>query len=322
MKNLFSFFILLILVNLAANAQQEPLFSNYMLSRPITNPGFAGADKTINALFLNRTMFAGMGEGKPVTSVFGVDAPFEIFGARSGVGLLVISDELGFNTNVNVNATYAYHHSLQNGTLGGGLSFGFNNYNIVDPTWITPGDGSSASGDPLIPNQLSTLTLSVGLGAYYATNEYYLGLSATNLNRADIVDTKTDQTEEVINYYAPHYYLIGAYNIALPDPLFDLQPSFLLRTDLSAYVLDLNGKVLYKKKYWGGIGLRISPYNFAAINFLGGLELLNGLSVGYAMDVNVGGMFLGGATSHEIIVSYSFNLEGKRDQKYKSVRYL
>ena len=69
MKKLFSFFILYILFTLAANAQQEPQISNYMLTKPIINPAFVGAEKTINAYFMNRSQFAGFGKYKPGTSV-------------------------------------------------------------------------------------------------------------------------------------------------------------------------------------------------------------------------------------------------------------
>lgn len=324
MKKIFSFFILFILVNLAANAQNEPLFSNYMLMRNLTNPGFVGADKTINAIFNNRTMFAGFGEGKPVSSVFGVEAPFEILGARSGVGILIVSDEIGFFTSVNVDASYAYHHQLEGGTLGGGITMGFND-NSIEPVWFIPSDGDrfgTVEGDDLIPDAFSTPTFNVGLGVYYETPRYYIGFSATKVNRADWVSTGTDQTEMNVGYNTPTYYLTGAYNIELPDPLFDLRPSFMLRSDFAAYMLDVNGTVYYQKKYWAGLGLRVSPANIAALTILGGVELMNGLNIGYALDINTSAMFLGAATSHEVLVTYSFNLDTKRDQKYKSVRYL
>jgi hypothetical protein len=108
----------------------------------------------------------------------------------------------------------------------------------------------------------------------------------------------------------------------LPDPLFDLQTSFLLQSDLAAYSLDVNGTIFFKSKYWGGIGLRTTPQNISAFTVLGGIELMNGLNLGYALDINTNAMFPSGGTSHEVMVTYSFNLDTKRDQKYKSVRYL
>jgi type IX secretion system PorP/SprF family membrane protein len=337
MKKIFSFFILFILVNLAAIAQQEPLYSNYMLLRSVTNPGFTGADKTINAIFTNRTMFAGFGNGKsiasdgktvvssgkPVTSVFGVEAPVEIFGLRSGLGLVIINDEIGFNTNVNVDFTYAYHHQMEYGTFGFGLTMGFNSYQI-EPEWYTPtGDyWTSPGSDNLIPEQFKDLTFGLGLGAYFETTKYYLGFSTSKINSPSLIEPK-GSIEKTVGFFAPNYYLTGAYNIELPDPLFDMRPSFVLRSDLAAFSLDMNGTIYYKNKYWAGLGLRVTPLNISSINLLGGTELANGLRLGYAMDINTSYMLsAGAATSHEVIVTYSFNLDTKRDQKYKSIRYL
>jgi len=319
MKKKFSFFLLLILVNLAAEAQQEPLFSNYMFARTITNPAFVGADKTINALFCDRAMFAGV-KGKPVTSAFGVDAPVEIFGTHSGLGLLIMNDKIGFQSDISVDLTYSYHHSLKNGTLGVGIKAGFNNYSIKPEDWISP-DGNNGSGDEYVPEEFSNMIFNVNFGAYYETTQYYLGFSATKLNRGVIFDPE-DLEKIEYGYYVPHFYLTGAYNIELPDPLFDLQTSFLARTDLAGYSVDLNGTMFFKKKYWGGLGLRVSPRNIESFTLLGGVELVNGLNLGYALDVNTSYLIFKGATSHEVILTYSFNIDTKRDKKYKSVRYL
>jgi type IX secretion system PorP/SprF family membrane protein len=326
MKNYFSFFILFILVNLAAKAQQEPLFSNYMFLRTITNPSFVGAENTINATFCNRTMFAGF-EGKPVTSTFGVETPVDLFGKRTGFGIAMMKDKIGFQKITKVDFSFAYHHNLKNGILGTGLSLGFSNYSI-DPTWndeISGNDGSytwATSGDPLVPSDFSAVDFALGCGVYYETPQYYIGLSGSNLNQANISNAK--ETGEVRDYlyYVAEYKLTGAYNIEMRDPLFDLRSSFVLRSDLAAYMLDLNATMFYKKKYWAGAGLRVSAKNIASFTLLGGTELVNGLNVGYALDINTSYMIYGGATSHEIVITYSFNIDTKRDMKYKSVRYL
>jgi type IX secretion system PorP/SprF family membrane protein len=333
MKNYFSFFILFILVNLAAQAQQEPLFSNYMLMQSVTNRSLVGANKAIEAVFCNRTEFAGFNNdlensGVPVTSVFGVEAPVEIFGKQSGIGILMMNDKIGLQQDVKVDFTFAYHHKMESGTLGIGVSLGFNNYSI-SPDWnlgeLNDDDYSDYwdESDPSIPvSEIQPIIFGIGMSAYYQTPLYYVGLSASNINRGVISNVDEANNEVVYAYYAANFNLAGAYNIELPDPLFDLQPTFVLHTDLAAYSLDLNATMLYKKRHWAGLGLRMSPRNIASFTLLGGTELVNGLNVGYALDVNTSGMINGGATSHEIIITYSFNIESKRDMKYKSVRYL
>ncbi len=71
--------------------------------------------------------------------------------------------------------------------------------------------------------------------------------------------------------------------------------------------------------YWGGVAYRYEE----AVIFTGGLELKNGIMVGYSYDWNRGdvGRYIGG--SHEVTFSYSFGLKaGKRQKIYKSVRFL
>lgn len=314
------------MVNLAAIAQTDPLFSNYMINRTFKNPGFVGAEKTINAVFNNRTMFAGLGDGKPVTSVFGIDAPVNLFGANTGVGVLIMSNKFGFFENVYVNASFSYHHSLQNGKLGGGVSVGAVNTILETGSWEIPNDEEyfgSIDGDDLIPSggEYNQTVLGVNAGLYYETPEYYVGLSGTNLNRANWISTSQENKDYTVGYFPAHFYLTGTYNIELPNPLFDLHPSMMLRTDLASYSLDLNGTFYYDNKYWFGGGVRTSFRSIDAFTFLGGVKLMNGLNIGYAMDLNLG-MILVAPTSHEVFVTYSFNLDTKRDQKYKSVRFL
>jgi type IX secretion system PorP/SprF family membrane protein len=324
MKNYFSFFILFILVNLAAKAQDEPLFSNYMFLRTVTNPGFVGAENTINATFCNRTMFAGF-EGKPVTSTFGVEAPVDLFGKRTGIGIVMMNDKIGFQQLVKVDLSLAYHHKLKNGTLGFGINLGFNNYSIA-PDWKFPSADdeyySWSAADEAIPPKFSTMDFALGFGVYYETPQYYVGLSASNLNRGDVSYAAQNSEEIVYLYYSSVYKLSGAYNIELPNPLFDMRPSFILRSDLAAYALDMNATMFYKTRYWFGFGLRVTPRNIASFTLLGGTELINGLNVGYALDINTSSMIYKGATSHEVVITYSFNIDTKRDMKYKSVRYL
>ncbi len=69
----------------------------------------------------------------------------------------------------------------------------------------------------------------------------------------------------------------------------------------------------------GGVSYRYQE----ALIFMGGMELKNGIMVGYSYDWNVSdvGKYTGG--SHEVTVAYHFGLQwGKRQKIYKSVRFL
>ena len=63
-------------------------------------------------------------EGAPKTLVFSADAAINAFGAPGGIGLNIVSDELGFEKNTQINANYAYSKTLSIGKLGIGISLG------------------------------------------------------------------------------------------------------------------------------------------------------------------------------------------------------
>jgi type IX secretion system PorP/SprF family membrane protein len=316
MKKIFSFLYLVIIVKLAAFGQQDPQFTNNMHYKLGVNPGFAGSEGTISGIILNRYQWVGF-EGAPKTLVFSADAAINAFGSPGGIGLNIVSDELGFEKNTQINANYAYSKTLGIGKLGIGLSLGLFNKSI-NGEWEVPEDDfgiyTQPSSDPAIPQgEVSQMALDAGFGLYLSSNQYYLGASVTHINQAAIKFSDLAST-----YLVRHYYLMGGYNIKLSDPLFELRPSFLFKSDFASWQLDLNANIVFNKRFWGGITYRVQD----AIALLMGMEMENGLRFGYSFDLTTSALAHYGYGSHEIFVSYSLDLERNRNQKYKSIRFL
>ncbi|MDR2848526.1 MAG: PorP/SprF family type IX secretion system membrane protein, partial [Bacteroidales bacterium] len=82
------------------DAQQDPQYSQYMFNQLAINPGYAGSRDAICATALHRQQWVGL-KGAPVTSVFSAHTPFQLFGQSHGVGLNIVSDQLGFNKDIN-----------------------------------------------------------------------------------------------------------------------------------------------------------------------------------------------------------------------------
>ncbi len=316
MKKIFSFLYLLIIVKLAAFSQQDPQFTNNMFYKLGVNPGFAGAEGTISGILLNRYQWVGF-EGAPKTLIFSADATINAFGSPGGIGLNIVSDELGFEKNTQINVNYAYSKTLRAGKLGIGLSLGLYNKSI-NGEWEVPEDNlgiyTQPSSDPAIPQgEVSQLALDAGLGLYLSSNRYFVGASVTHINQASIKFSDLAST-----FLVRHYYLMGGYNIKMSDPLFELRPSFLFKSDLASWQLDLNTNIVFNERFWGGITYRVQD----AIALLMGMEMENGLRFGYSFDLVTSALSRYGYGSHEIFVSYSLNLERSRNQKYKSIRFL
>jgi type IX secretion system PorP/SprF family membrane protein len=247
--------------------------------------------------------------------IFNVNTPFSLFGLRSGAGLLVEADQYGFSNDVNLSLSYSYLFSLGSGTLGAGFSAGVLNKALA-PEWFIPSGPSHTppAGDPLIPeNDESFIALDIGAGVYYQGLNYYAGFSVTHLNQPEI------KYSETATYVSRQYYLTAGYFFQLPNPSLELIPSVFIVNDGATTQYLATGMVRYNKKIWGGVSYRISD----AITGFAGVELYNGLKIGYGYDFPISEIRKGTSGSHEFVVSYSFDLGlGKTVTKYKSIRFL
>jgi len=314
MKKLNITFLFLLLLLQPALSQQDPLSSQYMFNTLTYNPGVAGTSGMICATALNRQQWIGF-QGAPSTTIFNVSMPVSLFRIKSGVGLLVESDNIGFDKDINLSVSYSYLMDLGMGKLGIGISVGMLN-KTLSPNWQIPtGDAHTpVSGDPLIPeNKESFVAFDAGFGLYYKTDKYYAALSATHINQPKIRFTKGEP------YISRHYYLTSGYTLQLPNPSLELIPSVFAFSDGKVAQVSITSLVRYNKKVWGGVSYRAGD----ALTGIVGLELFNGIRLGYAYDFTLSDIRRNSSGSHEFMINYCFDLSlGKSPMKYKSIRFL
>jgi len=314
MKKLNIAFLFLLLPLQSVLAQQDPLSSQYMFNTLTFNPGVAGTSGMICATAMNRQQWIGF-KGAPSTTLFNISSPVSLFGIKSGVGLLVESDNIGFNKNINLSGSYSYLMDLGMGKLGIGLSLGMLN-TTINPTWEIPvGDAHTpVSGDPLIPeNKESYVALDAGFGLFYKADKYYASLSVTHINQPKIKFSKGTP------YFSRHYYLTGGYNLQLPNPSLELIPSFFALSDGKVVQIAVTSLIRYNKKVWGGVSYRAGD----ALIGIVGVELFNGIRLGYSYDFTISDIGKSSSGSHEFMINYCFDLSlGKSPMKYKSIRFL
>ncbi|HEX2970563.1 MAG TPA: type IX secretion system membrane protein PorP/SprF [Bacteroidales bacterium] len=307
-------FLFLLLFTGMVFSQQDPLSSHYMFNTLTYNPGVAGTSGMICATALTRQQWVGF-DGAPATTLFNVSAPVSPFRIRSGVGLLVESDNVGFDKDINLTGIYSYLVDVGSGSLGIGISLGMLNKSI-SPEWEIP-EGDShvpAAGDPLIPEtKESYVAFDAGLGLYYRTEKYYLGGSVTHINQPEIKFTKGTP------YISRHYYVTAGYILALPNPSLELLPSIFAFSDGKTIQANTTALIRYNKKVWGGVSFRAGDAIIGMIGF----ELFNGIRIGYAYDFTMSDIKKSSSGSHEFMVNYCFDLSlGKTAEKYKSIRFL
>ncbi len=294
-------------------AQQDPQFSLNKLNQLTVNPGYAGSLNVINVSLLNRYQWVGF-PGAPVTTVFNADAALKLIGKNDGLGISIMNDAIGYEKNVSVGLIYSWRTEVGGGKLGSGISLGLMNKNIK-PDW-TSADGSELVNlsDPAIPKQeVNGILADIGAGLYYENRDYYLAISVKHINQPSF-------SYELAGKYSMrrHYYFMGGYNLRMKNEMFELLPTFFLKTDATAYQVDLDMIVLYDKRLWGGLGLRPGD----AVILTLGAELRNGIKFGYAYDISTSALSRYNSGSHEVFLAYSIMLGKKKTHKYKSVRFL
>jgi type IX secretion system PorP/SprF family membrane protein len=295
----------------SAFGQQDPQFSQIMFNQMSVNPGFSGSGDMINVTAINRIQWVGF-DGSPSTTAFSVNAPITPFGFKSGVGMTILSDNPGFNKDLGLNLAYAARLKVGKGMLGIGASGGFVN-NTIDPKWNYP----DVTSDPAIPKgKESSVAFDLGFGLYYNTENMYFGLSATHLN-----GTKMNKAVMPARY-TRQYYLTGGYMLNMPNPAWQFNPSVYVVSDLFLSQISLSANLKYNKKFWGGVSYRIGRLGEAITGMLG-VELFNGLRIGYAYEFSMREISAYNDGSHEFMLGYSFALKKERPpQQYKSIRFL
>lgn len=294
--------------------QQDPVYSQYMYNFHSFNPGSAGVSGMVCMTATSRQQWLGF-KGAPSTTGFSVNAPVRLFGSESGIGMVIMNDKTGFDSDIKLSGSYSYHFELGNGKLGVGISLGMLN-KTLNPSWQIPESDAHTpvSGDPLIPeNKESHIAFDAGVGAYYSTEKYYAGVSITHINEPKIKFSKGEP------YLSRHYYATAGYSLNLGNPSYELIPSVFVFSDGHLVQFTINSMLRYNKKVWGGVSYRAGD----ALTGIVGIELYNGIRIGYSYDFILSDIRKSSSGSHEFMVNYCFDISlGKSPMKYKSVRFL
>jgi len=309
------YLLLIVLVSFAAlpaKAQYDPSFSHYWAMEPSFNPAAVGKESKLNVTAAYNHGFTGF-ENNPRTMYAGADMPFFFIGAYHGAGVQFLNDQIGLFHHTRFALQYAYKFKL----FGGRLSVG------VQPSLLSEKfNGSSGldladSSDPAFTSSdLNGTAFDLAAGLFYTHRQWYAGASVQHalaplVELGEKNEIQLDRT----------YYLTGGYNIRLRNPFLTIHPSLLARTDLTAWRVDVSGRLKYtndKKVMY--LGASYSPKTSVTV-FVGGN--FHGISLGYSYEMYTSAVSVGNG-SHELCIGYQtdLNLYKKGRNKHKSVRFL
>lgn len=293
MKKFYIIFVLLIATQVYG--QQDPQYTQYMYNMNVINPAYAGSKENLSFGLLYRTQWAGI-DGAPETSTFFTHLPV---GERVGVGLSVISDEIGPVKENNVYADFSYtlklggEHRLAFGVKAGAT---FHDIGLVDLDLID-------DGDPFFAQNINTTTPNIGAGFFYYSDNYYLAASVPNILSSVHLDTDGNS----LGSEAAHYFVTGGYVFQV-SPNTKLKPSFLVKSAFSAPTsFDVNLNALFFEKVELGASYRFDDSISGLINF----AVTPTVRIGYAYDNVSSDIRRYAPASHEVFLLFDLNFRRK-----------
>jgi len=302
------FIVSILTLSLCANAQQDPLFSQYMFNRLIINPAFAGNSNLVSGTLTYKKQFVGL-ERSPETQVFTFHGPIQT--KFMGLGFKAIHDKIGVTNQTYLSGIYSYHIGFANGKLSLGLEGGIFSQSIDFPDRIRADKIDNA----IPPNKESTIVPDAALGIYFHSEKFYFGASAYHL-----IAGKLDYTDYGRNIFARlsrHYFLTNGYFINEGENI-KFEPSWLLKyVPGSPFQIDFNLNSTFKDIVTMGVSYRTD----GEVIFLVKYSFKEQLVLGYAFDYAISNLASYNNGSHEIMVSYNIKLLEPARKKEIDPRY-
>lgn len=286
--------ILIVLIAIKTQGQQDPQYTQYMYNMNVMNPAYAGSKENLSFGLLYRTQWTGL-DGAPKTGTFFGHMPVS---DKMGVGLSVISDQIGPVKETNTYADVSYTLKLAGEHR---LAFGIK----AGATFHDLGLGSVALIDQNDPyfTDVSGVTPNVGAGVFYYTNNYYLAFSVPNI----LSSVKLDANGTKYGTETSHYFLTGGYVFQVSENT-KLKPSFLVKSAFTAPTsFDVNLNALFFEKFEIGASYRLDDSFSGLINF----AITPSIRVGYAYDNVTSDIKKYAPASHEFILLFDLNFAKK-----------
>ncbi len=282
MKKYYIILIVLLVASFqSVEAQQDAQYTQYMYNTLSINPAYAGSRGVLSIAGLYRSQWVGL-DGAPETGTFNIHSPIGPKG-KVGLGFSVINDRIGEGVNDETYFDIAFSYTIQTSPTGK-MSFGLKaGGHLLNVDFTRLNQFTSELGqDNNIDNRFSP---NLGLGFYYHTDKFYVGLSAPNLLETDhFEESPTFNTEgRSVSYISReriNYYLITGYVFDL-NPTLKFKPALLTRAVSGAPLqVDLSANFLFNEKLILGAAYRWD----AALSGLVGFQISDQLMLGLAYD--------------------------------------
>lgn len=322
-KNIFSALIIL-LVSGISEAQQVPMYSQYIMNGFLVNPSMAGRDGYTSLNLTVREQWVGL---EQAPSTYALSFQTRILrnsyiskstqvkkklirptkGGQVGIGAYVFNDNNGIMHRTGIQTAYAYQIALgdeeneNSRSLAFGLALTAYQYAINTDGLVYDHD------DPYLNNyDRSVFIPDFNFGVSFLTRKYYVGFSMTNLLRGSVMffNSTGNKHSEL-----GHYFLTGGVKIPLSGNWL-LEPSaFVKSSDMvfKSFQVDLTTRIYYRNDYWAGLSYRTND----ALILMLGLKY-DRFYFAYAFDYTLTDIRRQSFGTHEFSLAVKFGTSARR----------
>ena len=314
----------LLLVSGICEAQQLPMYSQYIMNGFLVNPSYAGRDGYTSVNLTVREQWTGLAQAP---STYALSFQTRILrnsfisksttvkrklvrptkGGQVGLGGYVFNDNNGIMHRTGAQIAYSYNIPMgaQNDESTRNLAFGLA---LTGYQYVINYEGLIYDqDDPYLNNyDRSVFIPDFNFGVSYSTAKYYVGFAMTNLLRGSVRfsdDNGNGSTE------LGHYFLTGGIKLPLSENWL-LEPSaFVKSSDMlfKALQIDITSRIYYKNDYWAGLSWRT---NDAVIAMLG--LKYDRFYFAYAFDFTLTDIRKQSLGTHEFSLAVKFGTGARR----------
>lgn len=292
-------------------SQQDAQYTQYMYNMSVINPAYTTDNVGIvNIGALHRTQWVGVIGSPKSSNIFAHTAVNE----KIEVGFSLINDNIGDVVKENnLYADFAYKLDLEeHGNLSFGLKAGVTLFDVNFNGFVL--ESGDVFTDPDFTDNINQSFFNMGVGVYYNTDNYYIGLSIPTILNAKHLDRnngKYQGTEQA------HIFLTSGYVFIINDQ-FKLKPAFMAKAVKGAPVsIDLTTNILYQDRVEFGVSYRLEDAFSGMVNF----RITPELRIGYAYDYTLSNLGPFSSGSHELFVLYDLDILNMNNGFDKSPRF-
>ena len=301
-------FILMILaastIAVAAKAQDEAIFSHYVINAMLINPAYAGFNDNVQIFGHMRNQWVGF-ENAPKTYALTLDLPMT---EKVGLGGLILSEKYGAMNRFRGQLNYAYRYVGKGYKWSIGFSTEFHRSKIDGSINDSNTNSLVAANDPLVVERMKGLTFfdaSFGAAALIK-DKIILSASTPNLIRARL---GTDDLTKAKKTFLRQFILLAGYRVKKNQITFE--PSLQLRKVYEApFEVDVNLKAIaFEEKLIAAIQVR--PGDSGQIGLLVGTKQPS-FSLYYSYNSSLAKFKAYERNSHEVTLGLAFQKQDKK----------